>query len=598
MTLKHAKSTQLEIECKGFITTPHLPVKGVDFSVKLVTEAPIKEGERLIRRTLSVCPECKSLLRAAVFEKDGSVLIRKVCPDHGEYEEVYWSDAEFYKLKSKEAADGLGIENPYVEITNPCPYNCGLCGRHKSHTALLNIVVTNRCDLGCWYCFFYSHACGFVYEPSLDQIRFMLSSGRKQLPIPAKAVQLTGGEPLLRDDIIEIVRIAKELGYDHVQVNTTGIRLMYEPELARELRKADVNTIYMSFDGVSPISNPKNHWEAPYILETLKRCGLGAVLVPTVIKSMNLHEVGKIVAFGLKFNEIVRGVNFQPISIVGRVPKKERDALRVTIPDIIKVIEEESNGQIRREDWYTVPITIPVSKFVEALTKKPQFTMSNHFACGAATYVLQDKKTNKIVTLPQLIDVYAFVDYLNRLTDYINNGGSRKIALLKLLFKINKFVNWEKVPENLRKRKRFLRLLFDIFAKHNYKALGELHYNSLFLGIMHFMDEYNYDVARVERCDVHYALPDGRVIPFCTFNVLPDLYRDKIQKIYSIPLSEYLKAKGIKSVAEERYKRNIRKLEGGEPYRKYYEGFWDPDQLSYEEKKEISLRFGIPVVED
>jgi hypothetical protein len=304
------------------------------------------------------------------------------------------------------------------------------------------------------------------------------------------------------------------------------------------------------------------------------------------------------VKFGLKYNDVIRGVNFQPISLVGRVPRKEREKLRVTIPEVIKAIEEQTDGEIMLDDWYTVPITIPISRFVEAVTGKPQFTMSNHFACGAATYVVQDRKTGKITSIPQFIDIEGFTDYLRYLTDYIEKGGSRKLAMVKLMMKMNRFIDWDKTPEQLRKRKRILRILYKIFAKHDYEALGEFHFNSLFLGMMHFMDEYNYDVARVERCDIHYVTPDGRVVPFCTFNVFPEMYRDKAQKHYALSISEYLGIKGIKSLAAERYRRNIRKLEEDEVYRRYYEGFWDPDRLSYEEKKRISMKFGVPVVED
>ena len=575
------------------------PRKGIDFNVKINVEPPsVGEGEKLVRKTLSVCPECRSLIRAIVFERDGKIYIRKKCPDHGVMDEIYWGDANFYYKKSREANEGHGITNPYVDIVNVCPFNCGLCPRHRSHTALLNLAVTNRCHHGCWYCFYYAEASGFVYEPTLSHIRFMLESARRQRPIPAKALQITGGEPLMRDDIVEIVRIAKELGYEHVQLNTTGIVFMEKPDLARRVREAGVNTIYMSFDGVTPLTNPKSHWEIPYILEVLRDAGLGAVLVPTVIKSINLHEVGDIVRFGLKFNDIIRGVNFQPISLVGRVPRKERERLRVTIPDVIKAIEDQTDGQIRMEDWYTVPITIPISRFIEAITGEPQFTMSNHFACGAATYVMQDRRTGKIMALPQFVDIYGLAKYLEELTEQIRRGGSRRLALFKLLFKLNSFVDWEKTPEQLRKRKRLLRIIYKIFAKHDYNALGEFHYNSLFLGMMHFMDEYNYDVARIERCDIHYAMPDGRIVPFCTFNVFPEIYRDKAQRMYSIPLSEYLRVKGIKSISVERYRRNIKRLEAGEAYRRTYEGFWDPNQLSYEEKKRISIRFGVPVVED
>jgi hypothetical protein len=574
------------------------PKKGVDFDVKIGVKPSLEDGEILVRRTLSVCSECRSLVRAIVFERDKKIWLRKVCPDHGVQEEIYWGDADFYYRKSREAGEGRGIENPYVDIVNACPFNCGLCARHRSHTALLNLAITNRCHLGCWYCFFYAEAAGYIYEPTLTHIKFMLASARKQQPVPATALQITGGEPTMREDIVEVVRIAKELGYTHVQVNTTGINFIDNPGLARRLREAGVNTLYMSFDGVTPLTNPKNHWEVPYIFEVLRDVGLGVVLVPTVIRSVNLHEVGDIVRFGLRFNDIVRGVNFQPISLVGRVPKKEREKLRVTIPDVIREIENQTDGQIMMDDWYSVPFTIPISRFVEAVTGKHQFTMTNHFACGEATYVVQDRRSGKITPVTRFIKVEELMSYLEELTEYIRKGGSKKIAVLRLTARLNRFIDWKETPEQLRKRKRILRILFKVFARHDYGALGEFHFNSLFLGMMHFMDEYNYDVARIERCDIHYVTPDGRVVPFCTFNVFPELYRDRAQKFYSIPIRDYLKKFNMRSLSTERYRRNIKKLEGGEVYKVAYEGFWDPESLSYEEKKRISMKFGVPVVED
>ena len=107
-----------------------------------------------IKDTQSLCPECLKILPAEIFERDGKVWIRKECSEHGKFEEIYWGDYQMYKRAMSLAHDGKGIDNPNVELKDPCPQNCGLCKMHKSHTALGNIVVTNRCDLQCFYCFF------------------------------------------------------------------------------------------------------------------------------------------------------------------------------------------------------------------------------------------------------------------------------------------------------------------------------------------------------------------------------------------------------------------------------------------------------------
>jgi len=569
-----------------------MPRAGVDYRVDLSATPQLREGERFVSNTLSICPECYAVVRAVIFEREGKVWIRKACSQHGECEDLYWGDYEFYVRSRKQAVEGRGIENPNVDLVNPCPYNCGLCARHKSHTALLNLVVTNRCDMACWYCFFFPERAGYIYEPTLEHIRYMLSVARRTRPIPALAVQITGGEPALRDDLVEIVRIAKELGYRHVQVNTNGIRVAFDPELSRRLREAGVNTYYMSFDGLSPETNPKNHWEIPYALENSYRAGIGVVLVPTVIKTVNDHEVGKIILFGLKHNHVVRGVNFQPVSLVGRMSRRERERYRITIPDILRIVEEQTDGMVSREDWYTVPFTVPLSRFVEAATGRRQFEMTNHFACGVATYLFQDAETGEITPITRFIDVEGLFEMLAREAE---SGRVGRLAMIRVLARLNRFIDWSRVPKKLAKRKRLYWILYKILVKHDYSSLGEFHMNTLFVGMMHFMDPYNYDIARVQRCDIHYVTPDGRIIPFCTYNVLPQVYRDRLNQAFSISVSEYLRRKGLRSLSQERYVRNIRKLESGEIYRKYYDGFFDPSSMSYEEKKRISLSFGIPV---
>jgi uncharacterized radical SAM superfamily Fe-S cluster-containing enzyme len=66
----------------------------------------------------------------------------------------------------------------------------------------------------------------------------------------------------------------------------------------------------------------------------------------------------------------------------------------------------------------------------------------------------------------------------------------------------------------------------------------------MFIGGMHFQDDYNYDIERVKRCAIHYATPDGRIIPFCAYNGGPT-YRTEIEKKFSVPLEEWRKTRGV-----------------------------------------------------
>jgi uncharacterized radical SAM superfamily Fe-S cluster-containing enzyme len=537
----------------------------------------LKEGEEHVRDTLSVCPECYRLLPALVYEKDGKIWIRKNCPEHGEVEDLYWGDAAMYRRAMKYEAASTRVKYAYKQLENPCPFSCGICTIHTTQTALANVVVTNRCNFSCWYCFFFAERSGYVYEPTLEQYRMMMKHLRKQYPYGSKAIQLTGGEPLMRDDLVDIIRITREEGFTHVQLNTHGVFFALEGgvELARRLREAGVNTVYLSFDGLDPRINVKNHWEIPYIFENFRKAGMtSVVLVPTVINGWNTEELGKIVRFAAVNADIVRGVNFQPVSLVGQMPRKERDKHRITIPDVIRLVEEQTNGEISRDAWYPVPFTLVLTMFLEKLTKgKERWHMPIHPACGMATYVYLDKSKDGIhfVPITSFVDVESLAEYLREKTVEMEKGRSRYMVMLELVRKLGSFIDKEKQPKDLNLGK----ILTNIIIKRSYNALSIFHYKFNYLGMMHFMDAYNYDVERVMHCGVHYVTPEPNVVPFCTFNVLPELYRDNVQRKLSVSLEEWSRLKPGTVGDKAKYKRDVKKLESGEIYKKTYAGFLD-----------------------
>jgi hypothetical protein len=285
----------------------------------------------------------------------------------------------------------------------------------------------------------------------------------------------------------------------------------------------------------------------PKVLENCRGAGLGIVLVPTIINTVNDGEIGNIIRFAFNNIDVVRGVNFQPVSLVGRITNAEREKLRITIPDVILKMEEQTNGEIAKNDFYTVPTIMPLSHFVEALTGKPEYEFGNHFACGMATYVFKDK--DKLVPITRFVDVEGLLEYLEKKAEEVKKGKNRYLVGAKVLFKLGNFIDKSKQPEGLSLPK----ILYDAFLKHDYDSLGEFHHKSLFIGMMHFMDLYNYDIERVRRCNIHYTSPDGRIIPFCAFNVIPEWYRDKIQKEYGMSIAEWEKKTGRK-LADDLYR--------------------------------------------
>jgi hypothetical protein len=547
------------------LSRTYMSTQGSEFDAELAqtTDTSLRPDEDVaagsfIRQTQSICPECNRLLPAVLFKRDGKVFMKKTCPEHGETEELYFGSYEMYARFSRYWKDGKNIRATNVPLdVCSCPANCGLCSEHLSHTGLSNINITNRCDLTCWYCFAFVQKGiegSYVYEPSIDQIREMARSLKAERPVAGNSVQITGGEPTLREDLPQIVEVLKQEGVDHVQLNTNGINLALVPGLAKRLREAGVSNLYMSFDGVTPKTNPKNHWEVPYAIDACRKAGIGIVLVPTVMKSVNDHELGDIIRFGQKNIDIVRAVNFQPVSLTGRLTKSERKNLRITIPECIERIEAQTGGAISTEDWFPVPSCSPLTNFIEAFTKRAQYELSVHFVCGAATYVFNDPAGERLVPLPRFVDIPGLMEYLEEKQEEIQSGANSYVVAAKILARIRGFVDKDKQPAGL----SFARLITEAIVRHDYAAIGQFHRRSMLLGLMHFQDKFNHDVERVQRCDIHYLTPDLRIIPFCSFNVLPEWYRDRIQQKFGMPVSDW-EAKTGRRLEADLYRGTLRR---------------------------------------
>ena len=113
---------------------------------------------------------------------------------------------------------------------------------------------------------------------------------------------------------------------------------------------------------------------------------------------------------------------------------------------------------------------------------------------------------------------------------------------LKAYNALKRHIDEDKMPEGL-DMKMFLGLMQAMLGDSTKASLAKFSWNMMFVGGMHFQDNYNYDIERVKRCCIHYAVPDGRIIPFCAYNGGPT-YRDEVEKKFSIPLAEWRKKHG------------------------------------------------------
>ena len=497
-----------------------------------------------IKNTKSLCPECGKPLDAEVYDEDGKIFIKKTCDEHGEFINTYWSDDELYNRVDDYTPTITSVENPCVPDESACPSNCGLCSKHETSTVLGLIDVTNRCNLKCPVCFANAAAAGYIYEPTQDEIRQMLRNLRNLKPHPCPAIQYAGGEPTVRKDIVELVKMAKEEGFTHVQIATNGIRLAKRENLAKELKEAGLNTVYLAFDGVTPEPYIYNRGrdlleDKIQAIENCRKVGLGVVLVPTLVKGINDHQVGEIIKFAFDHNENIYGVNFQPVSFAGRTPADHVEEQRITIPDFVKIIEDETDGEVPTSAFYPPSSVEPIAEFISLLDGEDsaKVTLNCHQHCGIATYVFRDKTEgsgkDKLIPITDFIDVDDLFEKLKEYNEKLKEGkfGSRKRVLAGITKNLTKMVHTSRTPKNL----DIVKILLNVFAKRDYSALGDFSKDAMLISCMHFMDPFNFDEDRVKKCVIHYATPDGRIIPFCTMN---SMYRESVEQKFAKPLKQ------------------------------------------------------------
>jgi uncharacterized radical SAM superfamily Fe-S cluster-containing enzyme len=304
--------------------------------------------------TESVCPVCLRRIPAFRERSGGDMVLVKTCPEHGEFRAVVWRGApdpeSWYGQKIPSFA---GSREP--DVRRGCPLDCGLCPDHRQGTCTAILEVTMRCDLRCSVCF--ADAPGPLGDdPAIGEIEAMC----RVVEAAARCnVQLSGGEPTMRDDLPEIAAMAAKACGGLVQVNTNGRRLARDASFARSLADSGVSSVFLQFDAADDsvyetLRGRPLMKEKKAAIETCAAAGLGVVLVPTLVPGVNVApgpkgHIGAILDFAIAHSPVVRGVHFQPVSRFGRFPGDDRR--RVTLPEVLRLIEDETGGRMKVADF-------------------------------------------------------------------------------------------------------------------------------------------------------------------------------------------------------------------------------------------------------
>lgn len=447
-------------------------------------------------QTSSLCETCLRLVPAKIVIEGDDVFHLKRCPQHGHQKTLISTDAAYFKSCKDFIKPGdLPLVNQSLTHYG-CPYDCGLCPDHEQHSCLALIEINDVCNLTCPVCFADSSP-QRQKRRSLEEVRVMLetlveSEGNPDL------VQISGGEPTLHPQILDILRLAKSLPIRHVMLNTNGIRIATDKAFVAELAKLKPGfEVYLQFDSLkrAALENLRGadlRKTRDQALANLEDAGISTTLVCVVKKGVNDDELGDIVRHALTY-KCVRGITFQPVQDVGRNLDFDKNRDRLLLTDVRRALAVQAGEVFAGDDIIPLPCNPDSIAIAYGLRDGNKVT--------PITQLLP--KEQLLAAAPNTVSFERYPELKQRVFDLLSlasSGERTKTVLEDLLCCLPQV----EVPD-------------------------DLGYDKIFrIVIVQFLDKYNFCVATVKRSCIHFVTPQRKIIPFDTYNLF---YREGLENI-------------------------------------------------------------------
>ncbi|MBL0086980.1 MAG: radical SAM protein [Ideonella sp.] len=431
--------------------------------------------------------------------KDDHVYMDKWCPIHGAERVLIADDAAYYRLGREVFVKAPEMPRSFsTEMRHGCPYDCGLCPDHMQHACLAVVEITDHCNLRCPTCYASSGPERLTHR-TLDEVRAMLDAVVASEGEP-DVVQLSGGEPTLHPQFFEVLAEARARPIRHLMLNTNGIRIAQDAHFAQQLADTLKGPrsgppqgfeVYLQFDSLQrePLMDLRGadlRRVRDQALARLNALDLSTTLVMTVKRGVNDQEIGEVIRFAAQ-QPCVRGVTLQPVQDAGRVEGYDPRLHRLTVSEVRRRIVEQS-GLFTAEDVVPVPCNPDTLAMAYAV-----------------------KTADGLQPLTRFLDPRTLVESAGN-TIVFERDESLKQQVFKL-FSTNHS------PESQAGALSELMCCLPQIA-----APAGLGYRNVFrVLIVQFMDALSLDIRALKKSCIHMARPDGRLIPFESYNLF---YRD------------------------------------------------------------------------
>lgn len=500
---------------------------------------------------LSICSKCKDVVPVVHVEKDGKEYLEKQCPVCGKTTELISTDSVQYNKKRAMMSDR---EYP------GCHMNCLEC-THKLPNVVF-IETTNRCNMNCPICITNVPSMGFEFEPTMEYFEKIFEYYSKfEFP---PSMQLFGGEPTMREDIFDIIKLARSYGLS-VRLVTNGLKLA-DKDYADKIMTSGASVL-IAFDGLKREMYEKLRAMPGSLdlklkaLENLSQHKKGKVVLMTVMdKNMNGDDMPFFLDHCLKNSDIIRGIFLMPLAQVWSDKRLDYEPERTTQEDVEKIVDAAVEGAA--VDF--IPLgSLEFKDLAKIFNVKYMPFMGVHPNCESFTILVSNGK--KYVSLNTYLKhgLFSLATDLKNLniakakyaTDDIS--GWRKflisLSLGKLLIKnvsfgaivgakgLAAFVRWMNIFASVLGGKKLKRVIKDQTA---IKSI-------LQVIMLPFEDDCTSESERLEKCASCFAYIDTKTdtiksIPFCIW----EKYKNVIMKDMAEKFNKDGHTKGLTNKAQ------------------------------------------------
>ncbi len=317
-----------------------------------------------------MCRRCRIVGPSRVFFRDGQVWQQSLCPCGPQEPALMAADSQWYLA---EVVRPMPDHSPLVGARPPrhgCPHDCGPCTWHASPCQLPVLSITNACNLRCPICFTYNRDDRTWHIPVEEMKRtvdwIIAASGRVDL------INLTGGEPTLHPDLLEVLRVCRRPEIGRITMNSNGIRLAEDFDLCRRLAELNVYVI-LSLNTFDPEISRRLHGRdltavKQQAIENLARAGVRMTLLHVLIRDVTENAVGRILQL-MRQHDHILSLTVQTMTYTGQGGGHFPRAKHIPVDEAARIVCRESGGELEPGDFFTRPSAHPLCYLVGYLLK-------------------------------------------------------------------------------------------------------------------------------------------------------------------------------------------------------------------------------------